>query len=59
MKTWIIKHFPKSEDANLIEKHFAAKLSHAFFEVLAEGKEAQLLEAAKRLEAAEAESGRG
>jgi len=50
MRKWIVDHFPKSEDAVLIEKHFESKLSHPFFEVLAEGKEEQLLAVAKQLE---------
>lgn len=54
MKAWIIKHFPKTEDAILVDKHFGSAFegtaSGRAHGIALEGKEKEMLAEAQRLE---------
>ena len=55
MKQAIVNLFEKSKDAALIEKHFGSRINNIFDEILLNGKQEQLLKAAKELEKVEIE----
>lgn len=54
MKPWIIKHFPNTEDAIVVEKHFGSALgtdaSGRAHGIALEGKEKEMLAVAQLLE---------
>jgi len=54
MKQWIIKHFPNTEDAIVVDKHFGsafeANASGRAHGIALEGKEKEMLAMAQQLE---------
>lgn len=52
MNEIIVEMFPATKDAILVDKHFGREIDKPIFKMLIKGKESELLEEAKRLEAA-------